>query len=481
MLLASVFLFSGCSLWADKNQTMSLEDARKMAQENPSELLYTLAKANGEEKLETMKKYFPSKETLQRYTSSYHEKMSFDLLNTPLGGGKGTYETNISSEGDYKDLQNPQQKTEITSVADIMGGMIGWDVKAVISVVEKSIFVSIEKANINAMMMPPEVKTTLASLAGKTFGNTWEEIKTLSNGEFDFAKYFTSGGILMNILQFSEDAAHNPKDFVTFQKFIKEENGYFYFEVVPSKAGTEKAMNMVKNIFPFGKTFEAEMQSAIENSMKEQANTPSIIAYNPLNKKYFIQEIQVADKMTMTISFLENETSWKMIDKTSEPNETIEVSKKNETVVGNIIENGSTKAFLQGTITDEKIALSFLNPENNTIVGILSLQKSSKGWSGEMSSDELAKMKPSLAGVKLMFTNLTASPEGFSGEFDIMMNAASVVKMQSEYSIKKASGSVNVKKPENALPFSEIMKTLENLPASLIESEETEDLQALPQ
>lgn len=462
-LLTSALLFSGCSLFGNPDKTMSLNDAQKMAQENPSELFYTLSKANGAYSLEILKKYLPTIETLKRYTSEYHGTLSFDLANTPMGGGKGTYALHLVSEGDYQDLQNPKQKTDFAITADIMGGMFSADIKGSLIIVKQSLFASFEKMNIGMISMPQELKTAFSNLAGKTYGNTWDEIKTLSGNELDLKKYFTSGGLLLNMLNYAEEANQNPQTYITFQKFVKEENGYFYFEATPSQEGIQKMMTMIKNILPFGASFEAEMNSASENLKALETQTITI-AFNPLDRKYYI----TTDQHTKITHTAEETSLFFSISET----ESIFLSKKGNEVTGHYTNNGQTSSFLQGTLEEKKINLSLLNPDDNSIIAVMTGEKSSNGWSGEITSPIIEKAVPMLEGAKLVFSNVLMTPEKIHAKFEGVINNATAVTKELTYTIKKSSGNFDLASPKDALPFSNLASVFESF--TLLDS--TEDI-----
>lgn len=469
-LMASMVFFSGCTLFGEKDGSMSLDDARKMAQENPSELFYALNKANSEDAVHSLKKYIPSMETLQRYQSEYNETVSFDLANTPLGGGKGTYTFSGKSEGDYRDLQNPKQKTDFAIVADIMGGMMTADVKATMMVVEKSLFVSFEKMNINMMMMPPAIKTALTSLAGKAYGNSFEEIKTLTEGELNIGKYFMSGGILLSTSVMMEEMTKNPKDYMTFSKFLKEENGYFYFEVTPNPVGQEKTMQWIMNIMPFGKSFEEEMKASMEEA-KAMANQPIVIAYTPAHKEYFIQEIisPLNPQVKTVIKKIENEVSL------SFPiNDTQVITAQNigKDVMVTKTEGDKTATLAKGVYDKKTMSIDIYNPEDNTVVAHITGENDKSGWKGEITSALLETVDPTMKGAKILFSNASASPEKYSLSLDAQLNNASIAKADWSYTIKKASGDLNIAKPSNAEPFANIAAVVNAINQAPVQTDE---------
>lgn len=461
-LLASVLLFSGCSLFGDENKTMSKEDALKMAQENPSELFYTLAKANSEYMSQESKKYMPSKETLQRYTSEFSDTVSFDLTNTPMGGGKGNYAFSMQSEGDYTNLADQKQKTDFSLVSDIMGGMFTSDIKGTFLVLEKAIFLQFEKSNISMMMMPAEVKTAVSSLAGKTFGNTWEEIKTLSQGEFNLEKYFTSGGFWLAMLSYVDEVKNNPQDFLTFQKFIKEENGYFYFEVVQNPEGTKKVLSLMKSILPFGADFEAEMDTAMEEAMKN-SSAPIMIAYNPENRKYMIEEVSVpngAENIVVTMKYIENEMS---LSVPVEPGVVLSLEKKGDMIEGRITEATKQTVFVKGTANKDVLVLDFLHPDDASVLAHADFKRSGKSWGGEISSSALESMDPMFAGLKVVFSDCTWSAEKITATIQVKLKDAVALTGEWKYSIKKASGLLDIAKPQTVSPFADMATVFESL------------------
>lgn len=440
---AAVFV-AGCTL-PFLGEGMSVQDAEKMAQENPEQLFFDLAKLSGAEGIEILNEMAPEREMFVKSQGYVSVDGDFNLEGTPLGGGSGDFAFRFDVSGDYSDKDNIRLKEVISAKANVMGGLFKLDALGEIRIVDNSFFAQISSLDFNFPMIDPQTKEMIMSFVGKWYGNTFEEMEEfLGDESFDMKNAFGgSATAIPQLLSLFEDVMSNPQNHFEFEKFVRQEGEYFFFEVTPKKESYEQFADIVKVLLPFSSN-ELEL---LDESMDSMTLSPVTIAYTPSNSKYF--KILRADGEDKSISVEKTDQGFTAVVKKNEDVLSFVCNKNSGDFTLTENKDGNESTYLSGNWSDDAGSFSVFVPMGydqeleSVLTGTFS--KKSGVWSGELTSSQLADGKLIIEKADISYSSADIVLKVMMGE-----STVSTIAIESKVEIPN---NVSIEKPSEAKSF----------------------------
>lgn len=456
--LSSVLLFSGCTIpfiGNEETPTVSTADATSLSQENPEQLFFDFAKASGAKTIEKMNEAIPDKEILIINEGTISIDGDFNMEGTPMGGGTGTFALKADVQADYSDETNPLLSEKLEVKIDALGGLFKVDGNGEFRVANSSIFLIVNALDFNIPMVDKKAEEVIQKFIGQWYGNSFDEIKELADGEFDdfdFNKMFAGSAQFITAFNLIEDISTNPENHISFGKFIEEKDGYFFFEVTPKKETYEKFANILTNLMPLGGKELDNLKKDLENKINELSTQPIIIGYTPENSEYFkisnIAETMKAEKTAEGI-FIQM--------KNNDIGDIATFKKTGENFSYTITDGEITNEFLNGTYSDEKLTFNIFSEKYDMEAGeytigkdailVGNFAKANNVWSGEITS-------PELEDGKLIFTDWSTNLEKINGKISAEYEENIVGNINFSITSTKPD-SVSISVPENVKTFKE--------------------------
>ncbi len=485
--LSSVVLLSGCSIpFMAEKPAIPVDVAKTESAQNPEKLFFDFAKESGKSGLEKIGLTDFDKELLMKSESDVSIAGDFNMEGTPIGGGTGTFEMNIDAKADYSDVKNPLLSEAVSVKVDALGGLFKLDTSGEIRIVDTSVFAQIAKFDANFPGLTPEVKAIIEKFSGQWYGNSFVELNTMVENNmglkgFDTQKFLT-GGIspILDAIALIQDIGNNPKNHITFGKFVEEKDGYYFFEVTPKKETYEKFANIViKLLANTGTEADKEVTNVITSALEKLSVQSVIIGYTPEHPEYFtiskvIEEdgtnvlVENTEKgITISIAKTEGDDAGEVVfTKTSEGKFSLIVDIPTEY-------NGERTEVLSGTCTDTKHEFTLSVPLYDSELGESALKEVLKGtfkktgdtWAGELTSPEFEKGKLVISDVKGGVYNAHAKISAIYGE-NTVTNIVFDVK-------SKKPETVTLETPENVKSFETIPSDIEKEMNALYNTTET--------
>ena len=493
--LSSALLLSGCSFGAIQEQletpAVSESTAESQKMENPENLFFEFATASGENGLEKIGLADFDKELLVKSKADITIDGDFNMEGIPMvNGGTGTFNIGINAIMDYSDETNPLLSEIISTKIDALGELFTLDTSAEIRVVNKSAYIEVSKFDTNFPGLTPEVKTVIQKFVGQWYGNSFEEINTLiseAGAEGFNTQQLLTGTITptLQTLALIEDIAENPKNHINFGKFVKEENGYYFFEVTPKKETYAKFADILINFIDssglLAKLTEdnIDFSAKIKKAIEEMSIKSITIAYTPEHPEYFkISKIidedgttvlvqNTADGVRISIANIEGDNAGEVLfTKNSDGKFSLTVEIPSEY-------NGEKTEILSGTCTEDKHDFTLSLPLYDYELGEEKLKEVLKGsfvkngdtWSGELTS-------PELKDGKLVISEVTRDLMNIHAKISAIYNEKTITNITFDVKSEKPEG-VAIDTPENVKPFTQIQSDIETEMNALYGTEET--------
>lgn len=462
LLLASVFVFSGCTLpftEPDTVETMNMSDAQTMSQENPEELFNTLLRANSKAGNDLIKEYLPEKDLLLKNTSKFLLKGNGSLEATPLGGGDLTFSLEANNKTDITNPEDPQRSSEMLGSFSMLGGLMKGEMKGLMTITDSSLFASLQDFDVN---VPGEnMNAIVEPFVGNWYGNTFSEINEMTGEEgFDISKLL-SGSMTLSMVAVMDDIAENSDKYITYKSFEKEENGYYFFTATVSPEMYMKVMDdVIVPLIPLAGDELAEMKDMMAEEFEKIGDTPMQIAFTPANARYVIQQTQAYDMNTgdllegknTVVSYtadgvdinvpLTDTDSFSFTKKGADFNVTMTIGEEKMTP-------------MKGTYADNAVTFQIFDTfasDESSIMAEGSFVKKDDAWSGEITSPVFP--------AKLSIVSFSYAPENIEMKAEGYFSEQKLGEMEMSYVLSKTS-SVDIEAPESFQSFDELMIQLD--------------------
>ncbi len=476
--LSSTVILSGCSIpfIGGEEPAVSTKTAQSEISTNPEKVFFDFAKASGKTGLEKIGLTDFDKELLTKSKADIDITGDFNMEGTPIGGGTGTFEIGINTKADYSDQTNPLLSEIVSTKIDALGGLFKLDTSTEIRIVNKSVFANISQFNANFPGLTDENKKIIQKFVGQWYGNTFEEINTLVSENlevkgFDIQKILT-GGItpISNTIDLIKDIGNNPQNHITFEKFIEEKDGYYFFEVTPKKETYEKFANIITTFIAnsgAGAEADEETKKTISEALDKISTESVTLAYTPEHPEYFQisktidkDGTKVVAKNTsegLMISILKKEgdyTGEVVFTKTSEGKVSLIVDIPTEY-------NGERTELLSGTCTDTQHTFSIIASMYDYELGEdklkeiinVNLTKTGDIWAGEITS-------PELKDGKLVITDAKGDMYNSHAKISAIYSDKTITNVTFDIKSSKPT-TVKLDTPENTKPFETIPTDIE--------------------
>ena len=488
--LSSVVLLSGCDLLNEEKPAVSQEVAQAEATQNPEKLFFDFAKASGKNGLETIGLTDFDTTVLVKSEADVSIAGDFNMEGTPMGGGTGTFEVIVDAEADYSDKANPLLSEGVSVKVDALGGLFKVDTSAELRIVNSSVFAQVSKFEANFPGLTPEVQEIVQKFTKQWYGNSFAELNELASTNFglegfDIQKFLT-GGVdpMVDTIALIQDIGNNPQNHINFGKYVKEENGYYFFEVTPKKETYEKFGDIVVALVgSTGVEADSEVATVIADAIETISTESVLLAYTPEHPEYFKLSKTIDAEGTTVLAENTAEGVKLSIAKT-EGDDAGEVvfTKTPKGKVSLIVDvpslnNGEKAEVLSGTCTDTEHRFTISAPVYDYQLGEeklkevlkVNLTKTGDTWAGDITSPEFEDGKLVISDAKVEMYNAHAKISAVYNE-----NTITNVTVDVKSSVPT---SVTLETPENVKSFDTIQADIEkemNALYGLDEEAETE-------
>ena len=480
--LSSAVLLSGCSIpfSGEEEPAVSPDTAKIESTQNPEKLFFDFAKASGKNGLETIGLTDFDTTALVKSEADVSIIGDFNMEGTPMGGGTGTFEMIIDGKADYSDKVNPLLSEAISLKVDALGGLFKVDTSAEVRIVNSSVFAQFSKVEANFPGLTPEVKEIVQKFTGQWYGNSFTELNELVNTNFGLEGFDVqktlAGGVapMIDTIALIQDIGNNPQNHINFGKFVKAEDGYYFFEVTPKKETYEKFGNI---IIAFagntGTEADAEITTVITEAIASISTESVLLAYTPEHPEYFkISKIidedgtkvlveNTAQGIKISIAKTEGDDAGEIVfTKTSE-------GKLSLIVDSPTAYNGERTELLSGTCTDTEHTFTISAPISDYELGEDAVKevvkanfiKTGDAWAGEITSPEFENGKLIISDAKGNMYNAHAKISAVYKEntitnitFDIKSSVPATVTLETPENVKSFNTiQADVEKEMNAL------------------------------
>ncbi len=507
-VLSSALLVSGCTFNDIKEKiglttpAISQSTAEIEKTQNPEKLFFDFAKESGKVGLKTLGLSDFDTELFKKSQSKIAINGDFNMEGVPMiNGGTGTFALNIDSINDYSDSTNPLLSETIKTKFNALGGLIKGNISTELRIVNSSIFAQIKALDVNFPGLTPQISTIIQKFIGTWYGNSFQEINALAEKElqlqgFDI-KTLLTGTIrpITDGIALIQDIGNNPKNYLTFNKFVKEEDGYYFFEVTPKKDIYKKVSDIIITYLTNnGVAVDTQTANAIKQ-IKEKVETlplhSVIIGYTPENPEYFkiSQDFKIgnnSDTNENHYTFTANNTKSGLVITLTQPKGehpgsltfTKTANGEISVISEDLTQDDKKLQFISGTWTDKKHEFTLSLPSYNNsgeenLEDILhgSFTKTEDTWSGELTS-------PKVKEGKIRITDTKGDAHHAHTKISVMYNDKTIINVVFDANSTKPEN-VTIETPTNVQSFDTLPTRIENEMNTLYNSPSSPAIQSI--